>query len=296
MLMLKSLVLVSMVLAVINSMGLVLNLTNCFRYRNRAYLALISGAGWVFGYLLERSNFNLPQVDSVVIYVIPIAVISVLTAVGYPTSISQLYISVLLGYSLASNFTQGVTSTSLIVISWLISFAAGLIISVLIKEVLVTFVRPTNIEKALIILKFISASYIFLLSYVLGGNLLSTITSLLGLGNDLESLILVCVSVIIAIPISLRASISLGLAKVLFPTKYLTSLIPYTTAIILTQLANRLGLPLVLSLVMFSSTIGIGLTSRLKLFHRKRIIRYLIGSYILPFLISMLLSYSLTLI
>jgi hypothetical protein len=166
----------------------------------------------------------------------------------------------------------------------------------LIKEILAVLVRPTNIEKALTVLKSISVSYVFLLSYVLGGNVLSTIMSLLGLKNDLGSLLLVCASVSVAVPISLRTSISLGLTKVLFPTKYLTSLIPYTIAIILTQIANRLGLPLVLSLLMFSSTVGVGLTSKLRLFHRRKIMMYLVGSYILPFLISASLSYLISLV
>jgi hypothetical protein len=286
----------SMVFAVINSMGLILNLTNCFRYKSRLYLVLVSVAGWISGYMFERGNFSLPQVGNTSIYVIPLIMLSVLTAAGYPTSISQLYVSVLLGYSLASNFTQGVSSTGLILLSWLISFVSGLLISMLIKEILAVLVRPTNIEKALTVLKSISVSYVFLLSYVLGGNVLSTIMSLLGLKNDLGSLLLVCASVSVAVPISLRTSISLGLTKVLFPTKYLTSLIPYTTAIILTQIANRLGLPLVLSLLMFSSTVGVGLTSKLRLFHRRKIVMYLVGSYILPFLISASLSYLISLV
>lgn len=275
-------------------MGLVLSSSHCFRYGSGAWVFVLSTFGWLLGYLIEGPNFSLPQSPLLWIYVIPPLIVSILTVLSYPTSITQLYVSTLLGYSLATNYQQGLMAVARIALSWVLSFVAGLILSMLIHRSLRGIARFTRITLALVVLRVLSLAHVFLLSYVLGGNLLGAMTSLLGVDNSFKTRLLLSTAIAASVYTSFKSKISLGLVKILFPTKYLTSLIPYSVSIILTQVANRLGLPVVISLVMFSSTLGVGLASEHKLLRRRRVLVYLTASYMGPFALSSLLSYAFT--
>lgn len=283
-----------MFLAVLNSMGLVLGSSYCFKYGSKVHILILSTAGWLLGYLVEGPNFSLPRSSITWIYVIPLVLVLMLTFLNYPTSITQLYISTLLGYSLATNYHQGLSAVIRIASSWVLSFAVGLAVSMFLRKSLMRMLQSASTVKVLLCIRILSLAYVFLLSYVLGGNLLGTIASLLGVTYSARAFLLLSASVITSVYISLRSGISLGFARILFPMRYLTSLIPYTVSLALTQVANRLGIPIVISLVMFSSIIGVGLASEFKIFYRKRILTYILASYLGPFIISSLLSYSLT--
>jgi len=290
----EAFVFVSVFLAVLNSMGLVLSSSYCFKYGSGVYIFILSAAGWILGYVIEGPNFSLPRSSLTWIYVIPLMVVLMLTLLNYPTSITQLYISTLLGYSLATNYYQGLSAVVRIASSWVLSFVVGLTASVFLRKSLVRMLQSASVIKVLLWIRVLSLTYVFLLSYVLGGNLLGSIASLLGIANSAKSTLLISISIVASVYVSLRSGISLGFTKILFPMRYLTSLIPYTVSLVLTQVANRLGVPIVISLVMFSSILGVGLASELKVFHRRRIIMYVLTSYIGPFILSSLLSYSLT--
>ncbi|MEM1623062.1 MAG: hypothetical protein QW543_02860 [Sulfolobales archaeon] len=275
-------------------MGLVLSSSYCFKYGSRVYIFILSAAGWILGYVIEGPNFSLPQSSLTWIYVIPLMVVLMLTLLNYPTSITQLYISTLLGYSLATNYYQGLSAVVRIASSWVLSFVVGLTVSAFLRKSLVRMLQSVSVIKVLLWVRVLSLTYVFMLSYVLGGNLLGSVASLLGIVNSAKSILLISTSIVASVYVSLRSGISLGFTKILFPTRYLTSLIPYTVSLVLTQVANRLGVPIVISLVMFSSMIGVGLASEFKVFHRRRIIMYVLTSYIGPFILSLLLSYGLT--
>lgn len=272
-------------------MGLVLSSAHCFRYRNDALWLTISTAGWIIGYLVESQHFKLPQASATWIYLIPQLMLVLLTLFGYPTSITQLYISTLLGYSLATNFQQGVYAVMRIIISWMLSLSAGFLSSMFLWKLLQKVVKPINIARALVAMRVLSLIYVFLLSYVLGGNVLGAIVSLLG-GGRLDTHYVVCTAIIVSVYLSSSAAISSGLIRVLFPARYLTSLIPYTVTVTLTQVANLLGLPVVASLVMFSSILGMGMASELKILNRRRALKYILTAYAGPFAASTLLSYA----
>ncbi|MEM4775061.1 MAG: hypothetical protein QW489_01710, partial [Sulfolobales archaeon] len=189
---------------------------------------------------------------------------------------------------------QGLSAVVRIASSWILSFVVGLTVSAFLRKSLVRMLQSVSVIKVLLWVRVLSLTYVFMLSYVLGGNLLGSVASLLGIVNSAKSILLISTSIVASVYVSLRSGISLGFTKILFPTRYLTSLIPYTVSLVLTQIANRLGVPIVISLVMFSSMIGVGLASEFKVFHRRRIIMYVLTSYIGPFILSLLLSYGLT--
>ncbi|MCX8208140.1 MAG: hypothetical protein N3G79_00610 [Sulfolobales archaeon] len=285
---------VNVFLAVLNSMGLILYSSYWLRSENRNYITILSAAGWILGYLVESPNFDLPLTPHTWIYVVPLLVLLVLTVLNYTTSITQLYVFALLGYSLATNCTQGVSTTVAIVYSWILSFIAGIFMSAAIQKTLARIARPINLARTLSIARLLSSLYVFLLSYIFGGNVLGSITSLMGFESGLRSTLVLTLAIVASIYISTRVGAVLGLIKALFPVKYLTSLIPYTVAIVVTQVANKLGLPVVVSLVVFSSVLGIGVSSRLRILYGRNVIRYLATSYVGPPLLTSFLSYIIT--
>ncbi len=288
------LVFASAFLAVLNSMGLVLGPSRCVGYGSRVLVFALSTSGWLLGYVVEGPNFRLPHVPFVWVYAVPLLLVFALTLLGYPTSVTQLYVAALLGYSLAEGYGQGLSAVAWAVFSWALSFAAGFLLSAVLREALVRVVGLTSVGKSLLAIRVCSLVYVFLLSYVLGGNVLGTVASLLGAGSDPRSGLVLFTAVTASAYVSFKSGAPLGLVRILFPMKYLSSIIPYSVSILLTQVANRAGLPIVTSLVMFSSTLGVGMASELAVLHRRRVFAYLATSYAGSFALSLLSSYLLT--
>lgn len=280
--------------AVLNNASLALSALQCLREDLRRLAILVSFAGWVAGYVVERSNFNLPQIASLEVYLVPLCLTTLLTLVKYPTSITQLYVSALLGYSIASEYSEGVYAVAKIVLSWVLSVIAGALLSVAVYRLLKLAFSYLSVSKALTIFRITTFTYVFLLSYVLGGNLLGFLASLLGVGSRLSDAVLTSVITALALLAAQTWRTPLSFAKILFPTRYISTLTPYTVALVLTQVANRLGIPLVISLVMFSATLGAGIASSSSLLYKRRVALYLLLAYVIPVIISILMSYVIT--
>ena len=280
--------------AVLNNASLALSALQCLKEDLRRLAILVSFAGWVAGYAVERSNFNLPQIASLEVYLVPLCLTTLLTLVKYPTSITQLYLSALLGYSIASEYSEGVYAVAKIVLSWVLSVIAGALLSVAVYRLLKLAFSYLSVSKALTIFRITTFTYVFLLSYVLGGNLLGFLASLLGVGSRLSDAVLTSAITALALLAAQTWRTPLSFAKILFPTRYISTLTPYTVALVLTQAANRLGIPLVISLVMFSATLGAGIASSSSLLYKRRVSLYLLLAYVIPVIISILMSYVIT--
>ncbi|MCC6014223.1 MAG: hypothetical protein LM564_00785 [Desulfurococcaceae archaeon] len=281
--------------AVLNNASLVLSALQCLRVELRRLALLVSFAGWVAGYVVEGPNFSLPQVGNLGVYLVPLGLATLLTLVNYPTSITQLYVATLLGYSLAYGYAEGIYAVVRIAVSWVLSVIAGLLLSVVVYKLLRLVFSQLSVSGVLLLFRVTALLYVFLLSYVLGGNLLGFLASALGVGTQLDSALLTSVVTAVALPTAQLRRAPLGIARILFPTRYVSTLTPYIVALVLTQVANRLGIPLVVSLVVFSATLGTGLSSGFSLLYRYRVPLYLLLSYVAPVLISLLASYGLTL-
>ncbi len=280
--------------AVLNNASLALSALQCLKEDLRRLAILVSFAGWVAGYVVERPNFNLPQIASLEVYLVPLCLTTLLTLVKYPTSITQLYLSALLGYSIASEYSEGVYAVAKIVLSWVLSVIAGALLSVAVYRLLKLAFSYLSVSKALTIFRITTFTYVFLLSYVLGGNLLGFLASLLGVGSRLSDAVLTSAITALALLAAQTWRTPLSFAKILFPTRYISTLTPYTVALVLTQVANRLGIPLVISLVMFSATLGAGIASSSSLLYKRRVSLYLLLAYVIPVIISILMSYVIT--
>lgn len=263
----------------------------CLREDLRRLALLVSFTGWVAGYVVEGPNFNLPQVSNLEVYLVSLCLTTLLTLVNYPTSITQLYVSALLGYSLASGYSEGIYVVAKIVLSWILSVFAGLLFSVVVYRLLKLAFSHLSISRALTFFRVATFAYVFLLSYVLGGNLLGFLASLLGVGSRLDSVVLTSAVTALALLAAQIWRAPLSLARILFPTRYISTLTPYTVALVLTQVANRLGIPIVVSLVMFSATLGIGASSSYSLIYKRRVALYLLLAYVAPVSVSLFLSY-----
>jgi phosphate/sulfate permease len=281
--------------AVLNNASLALSALQCLRVELRRLALLVSFAGWVAGYVIEGPNFSLPQVGNLGVYLVPLGLATLLTLVNYPTSITQLYVATLLGYSLAYGYAEGIYAVVRIAVSWVLSVIAGLLLSVVVYRLLRLVFSQLSVSGVLLLFRVTSLLYVFLISYVLGGNLLGFLASALGVGTRLDSALLTSVVTAVALPTAQLRRAPLGIARILFPTRYVSTLTPYIVALVLTQVANRLGIPLVVSLVVFSATLGTGLSSGFSLLYRYRVPLYLLLSYVAPVLISLLASYGLTL-
>ena len=281
--------------AVLNNASLALSALQCLREDLRRLALLASFAGWVAGYVVEGPNFNLPRVGNLEVYLVSLCLTTILTLVNYPTSVTQLYVSALLGYSLASGYGEGVYAVARVVLSWVLSIFAGVLLSAAVYRLLKLVFSYLSISKALALFRVVTFAYVFLLSYVLGGNLLGFLASLLGVSSRLG--VVVPTSAVTALAL-LAAQVwraPLSLARILFPTRYISTLTPYTVALVLTQVANRLGVPLVVSLVMFSATLGTGVSSSSSLLYKRRVALYVLLAYVVPVIVSLLVSYAITL-
>jgi phosphate/sulfate permease len=85
-----------------------------------------------------------------------------------------------------------------------------------------------------------------------------------------------------------------GVAKLgsgFYGLRYTSSVAPYVSTLILTEIGTQFSIPLPMSISIFSGMLGTALAMRLRLISRRRVATYIMLSWVLPLILSIVLSY-----
>lgn len=281
-----------MAVSVANNMSVIIGPGSSTRILRPNTLRLLSIIGLALGYIIEgwkvKADVGLSIEDQIVASLTVLISLGVLTLFGRATSITQLMFAFVVGFSLA----RGDQSSLGFVIDVLTYWLVAIVLSVLASMIITSFMKgkgPFSVLGSITILKGVTLVMIFLTAYVLGANTLGFVASFVPSPDEPTSLLAALSGIVTGAYITdVRGSVySTGLVGL----RYVSSLTPYLSAMLLTEVGTQLGVPLPLSMSVFFGLIGSALAMRLRIIPYKKVIHYFVTAWLAPFLFMVFVSW-----
>ncbi len=287
---------VTVAIAVGNNMGVISGPTAGSRIVKRGTLSLLAVAGLLSGYFLEgwklRTEYsNISALYSIVSILLAMVILALLTVGGFITSITQIFVGIYIGVLLLQGSSYGILIVGKIIGYWLITFILSVATSYIFMKVLGG--RKSNaLINNLLTLKIVSIILVFLTAYMLGANTIGFMTSFIPttVPSTITN-ILVVVGIVAGIVVVRGGK---GIAKLgsgFYGIRYSSSVIPYISTLLLTEIGTQLSIPLPMSISIFSGVLGAAVGMKLRLINPRDVSIYIIISWIIPLLISIIASY-----
>lgn len=281
-----------MAVSVANNMGVVIGPGSSTRIVRSSTLRSLSIIGLSLGYLLEgwkvTAEIGLSVDDGIVASLTTLTFLAILTLFGRATSITQLMFAFVVGVSVARGNGSSLYFVTEVLTYWLVaavlSVSASMLITLLMKGR-----GPFSVLGSITVLKSVTLAMIFFTAYVLGANTLGFVASFVPSPNSPVSILVALTGIVIgAYATDVKGSVySTGLVGL----RYVSSLTPYVSAMLLTEVGTQLGIPLPLSMSVFFGLIGSALAMRLRIIPYRKVIHYFITAWLAPFLFMVLVSW-----
>jgi len=280
--------------SVANNMGVIIGPGSSTRILRHNTLRLLSIAGLALGYVIEgwkvKVDVGLSIKGEVVASLTVLTFLGILTAFGRATSITQLMFAFVVGVSVARGDSSSLGFVTQVLTYWFIAIVLSVIASMLITS-LMKGKGPFSVLGSITVLKAVTIIMIFLTAYVLGANTLGFVASFVPSPGGLSSILISLFGIVVGAYITdVRGSIySTGLVGL----RYVSSLTPYVSAMLLTEIGTQLGVPLPLSMSVFFGLIGSALAMRLRIIPYRKVVHYFVTAWLAPFLAMVFVSWSL---
>ncbi|MCD6428645.1 MAG: hypothetical protein J7L12_03410 [Desulfurococcales archaeon] len=284
--------------AVGNNMGVIAGPSSGVKVISKNWLYILAIIGLSLGYFCEgwkvRITAFLQLRDMLVIFSIAILILSLLTLMGFVTSVTQIFMGVLIGYTIAvSGQSLLIGKIAEILMYWGLTLVLSATTSFLLMKIL--FGGRTIIIKNLGVFKLVIALLVVFTAYVLGANTLGFIVSftMLGMRQDsILSIIAVLAGIVIGVVIvrGIRGTHRIGMG--FYGLRYSSTLTIYISALVLAEVGTQLSIPIPLSLAVFSGLLGSSMGMKLRLIKGRKVVEYLLASWIVPLIISLIASYT----
>jgi PiT family inorganic phosphate transporter len=282
----------SVAVAVGNNMGVILGPAIGARALKKEWTYLLSFTGLAAGYIIEGQKLELTSMSysldsTVIIYSLSLLILLILTLGGFVTSITQIFVGVFAGLSLVKGETFLIEKVETIIIFWVITLLASSFISYLIMR---SLIRKGSITiNNLAVLKMLLFIFVFFTAYVLGANTLGFISSFYSGTIIKDILVLIGIAVGIVIVKGIKGTKMLGSG--FYGIKYVSAVPPYISALLMTEISTQLSVPLPTSLALFSGILGSGVAMGFRAISHKRVVSYILMSWVAPFLASLITSW-----
>ncbi len=281
-----------MAVSVANNMGVIIGPGSSTRILRPNTLRLLSIAGLVLGYVIEgwkvRADVGLSIDGEIVASLTVLIFLGVLTFFGRATSITQLMFAFVVGVSIARGDQSSLGFVTEVLTYWLVA----IVLSVLASMLITSFMKgrgPFSVLGSITVLKGVTLVMIFLMAYVLGANTLGFVASFVPSPAGPVSVFVALLGIVVgAYMTDVRGSVySTGLVGL----RYVSSLAPYVSAMLLTEVGTQLGVPLPLSMSVFFGLIGSALAMRLRIIPYRKVIHYFMTAWLAPFLFMVFVSW-----
>jgi len=290
---LQALLLIAVAMAVGNNMGVIAGPATGSRILRRTTISVLAVTGLSLGYLLEGWKFlgsvNLPEDAIETSFILAITILVILTVSGFVTSITQVFVGIYMGYLLTYSFEA--TGEILKILGfWCVTFLSSVIVAFLFVKLMAT--RKNGVISSLLALKLASVVMVFITAYTLGANTVGFVVAFASqsAGNLLTVILTISGIIIGVLVIQGRRGIT-KLGSGFYGLRYTSSVAPYVSTLILTEIGTQFSIPLPMSISIFSGMLGTALAMRLRLISRRKVATYIMLSWVLPLILSIMLSY-----
>ncbi len=279
-------------ISVSNNMGVIAGPASSSRVIGSKTLALIAIGGLVIGLLSEGWKFFRKPYSSMhwpynaLLLIIGIALLLILTAGGFVTSITQVFLGVYIGYLLSEGRLSSVANVGTVFLYWLVTFASSISITYVFTA---SLSRCKGIVKNLYALKLTSIILVLLTAYTLGANTLGFVvafTDAWGVPTALSAVVGIAVGTTL---LGGRRGVS-RLGTQFYGLRYLSSVAPYISTLTLTEIGTQFSIPLPMSISIFSGILGSALAMKVRLISRRKVLMYMLMSWIMPMAASIVTS------
>jgi len=290
---LQALLLTAVAIAVGNNMGVIAGPAAGSRILSRNTISALAIVGLSLGYLLEGWKFlgsvSLPRNIIGASFVLAIVILVMLTVSGFVTSITQVFVGIYIGYLLTYGFEA--TGEILKILGfWCVTFLSSVIVAFLFVKLIAS--RKTGIISSLLALKLASIVMVFITAYTLGANTIGFIVAFIGQNaNDLPTVALTISGIIVGVLVIRGRRGITKLGSGFYGLRYTSSVAPYVSTLILTEVGTQFSIPLPMSISIFSGMLGAALAMRLRFISRRKVATYIMLSWVLPLILSIVLSY-----
>jgi len=291
---LQALLLVAVAIAVGNNMGVIAGPAAGSRMLKRTTISALAMIGLSLGYLLEGWKFlggvSLPTNAVEIAFLLAIFILVMLTLSGFVTSITQIFVGIYIGYLLAWGF-EATNEILKILGFWCVTFLSSVIVAFLFVKLLAS--RRAGVTSSLLALKLASIVMVFVTAYTLGANTVGFVVAFTGqnMNNFFTTAFTILGIIIGVLIIQGRQGIS-RLGSGFYGLRYTSSVAPYVSTLILTEIGTQLSIPLPMSISIFSGMLGTALAMKLRIISRRKVATYIMLSWVLPLLLSIMLSYA----
>jgi len=252
-------------------------------------LALV---GFITGYVLEghkmRIHVALNEMTLNTIYVLTITILAVLTHLGFITSVSQVITGLLLGYAIVNHHNYVIEKIQMFFISWGATAFSAILLSWLLMLIAIS-VKKKSLINYLLLTKVIICILTFLSAYVIGSNTVGFVAAFVDGGLELQLTVLLGIVVGVLSVKGAKGVRSLGMG--LYGLRYSSATIPYISGLALAELLTQFGIPVPVSMAIFSGIVGCSFALKLKLLNTKLLFSHIVIGWALPPIISLILSY-----
>ncbi len=277
--------------SVSNNMGVIAGPASSSRVVRGKVLTLLAVAGLTAGLLAEgwkfsRKVYSMHWPYNAVLLLIGIALLLILTAGGFVTSITQVFLGVYVGYLLSEGRLSSAAGVWTVFLYWLVTFASSICITYVFTA---SLTRRRGIVSNLYTLKLTSVALILLTAYTLGANTLGFVVAFSGAWNIPTIASAVAGIVVGAALLGGKKGVS-RLGTQFYGLRYLSSIAPYISTLTLTEIGTQFSIPLPMSISIFSGILGSALAMRFRLISRRRVMTYVLMSWVMPMVASIVTS------
>ncbi|MCD6323658.1 MAG: hypothetical protein J7L55_00920 [Desulfurococcales archaeon] len=278
-----------------NNMGVISGPSVGSRLIREESLLILSVSGLLAGYVLEgwklHSAVHLSEEESVVTMLLAVGVLTALTLGGFITSITQIFVGIYVGMLACGGSSYGLSEVLRIGGYWLLTFALSVATSYAFMKIMGGRKSNTLINN-LLTLKLTSVVLVFFTAYTLGANTVGFIASFAPstLPGELVSAATV-VGIVAGALIVRGGKGAMKLGSGFYGLRYTSTVVPYISALILTEIGTQLSIPLPLSIALFSGVLGAAVGLKFRLLRGRDVVIYALISWVIPLIISVAISY-----
>ncbi len=278
-----------------NNMGVISGPSVGSRLIKEKPLMLLSLSGLISGYVLEgwklKGDVSLTTQESLVTFTVAIGILIALTAGGFITSVTQIFVGIYIGMLTCSESPYGLIEILRIGGYWVLTFASSVTASYAFMKI-VGGKKFNTLMNNLLTLKVVSVFLVFFTAYALGANTIGFIATFAP--SDTQPMWVsgaTIAGILLGVLLIKGSKGANKLGSGFYGVRYTTTVVPYVSALTLTEIGTQLSIPLPLSISLFSGILGAAMGLRFRLIKGKDVAIYALVSWVMPLIISIVISY-----
>lgn len=258
--------------------------------QNQKKASLLVASGLILGSVLEGWKMKRIQLvsTSVNFYMFQIILVTLLlmfllSLFNSPASLAQIFFSSTLGILVVKHASINFSLSIEVILSWFFTPVLSVLLSYFMYKLFLLFIQNSCLIKVTLFSKLLALVAVFYSSYVLGANNIGLISAFYGE----EPVIGLFFSVVASLGVYFSKKLTKALGEDLIVVSPVGASVGMFSASLLVWIFTQLGLPISVTTSIMSSIIGVGISSRLRLFNTRTLFSITVVSWGLSALLGL---------